>query len=157
MNDKNNNLLIRVTSGLTLLPIVLYLLYLGGWASAGLFAFAPVAFQIYTADVVFDASDNITGIANERELTHDLNVVNWGPYWHPDGRHIMYASSGRNHLYDLWLMRDDGTQKTRITFDAGADVLPSFSSDGRYLLWTSKRNGQSTQVYLARFRLPRGS
>lgn len=43
MNDKNKNLLIRVISGLSLLPIVLYLLYLGGWWSSGLFAFAAGA------------------------------------------------------------------------------------------------------------------
>lgn len=43
MTEKNKNLLIRVVSGLTLLPIVLYLLYLGGWWSAGLLGFAAGA------------------------------------------------------------------------------------------------------------------
>lgn len=43
MTDKNKNLIIRLISGLSLLPIVLYLLYLGGWWSSGLFAFAAGA------------------------------------------------------------------------------------------------------------------
>lgn len=43
MTEKNKNLLIRVISGLTLLPGVLYLLYLGGWYSAVLFGFAAGA------------------------------------------------------------------------------------------------------------------
>jgi phosphatidate cytidylyltransferase len=43
MTEKNKNLLIRVISGLSLLPIVLYLLYLGDWWSSGLFAFAAGA------------------------------------------------------------------------------------------------------------------
>ncbi len=43
MTEKNKNLLIRVISGLTLLPVVLYLLYLGGWWTAGLLGFAAAA------------------------------------------------------------------------------------------------------------------
>ena len=43
MTDKNKNLLIRLISGLTLLPGVLYLLYLGGWWAAGLLGFAAGA------------------------------------------------------------------------------------------------------------------
>jgi Tol biopolymer transport system component len=113
--------------------------------------------QIHTADLTFDALGNIAGIGNDRELTHDLEVVNWAPFWHPDGRHIIYASSGREHRYDLWVMRADGSGKTRITFDPNADLLPAISPDGKYLLWTSRRNGQSSQVYIARFRLPRGA
>ena len=40
-------------------------------------------------------------------------------------------------------MRADGSDKTRITHAAGADVLPVFSPDGKWLLWASKRNGAS--------------
>ncbi len=43
MTEKNRNLLWRVVTGLTTLPIVLYLIYLGGWAAAGLFSFAAAA------------------------------------------------------------------------------------------------------------------
>lgn len=43
MTEKNKNLIIRLVSGLSLLPIVLYLLYLGGWYSACLFGFAAGA------------------------------------------------------------------------------------------------------------------
>ncbi|MDP1827380.1 MAG: phosphatidate cytidylyltransferase [Archangium sp.] len=43
MTDKNKNLMIRLISGLTLLPGVLYLLYLGGWWAAGLLGFAAGA------------------------------------------------------------------------------------------------------------------
>lgn len=43
MTDKNKNLLVRVISGLTLLPGVLYLLYLGGWWTAALLGFAAGA------------------------------------------------------------------------------------------------------------------
>ncbi len=43
MNEKNKNLLVRVVSALTLLPVVLYLLYRGDWWAAALFGFAAGA------------------------------------------------------------------------------------------------------------------
>jgi TolB protein len=113
--------------------------------------------QIYAADVNYHASGMIMGLTNERQLTRG-ETVNWGPYWHPDGQHIIYATSAHGHdNYELYLMRSDGSRKTRITFTGGADVLPVFSPDGQYLMWASKRNGRTTQVYLARFTLPAGS
>lgn len=43
MTEKNRNLLIRVISGLTLLPAVFYLLYLGSWWTSALLAFGAAA------------------------------------------------------------------------------------------------------------------
>jgi TolB protein len=112
--------------------------------------------QIFVADLAFDEAGNITGMKDERQLTNDNNV-NWGPYWHPDGKHIVYATSAHGHQnYELYLMRDDGTQPTRLTYKDGADVLPTFSPDGKWLMWTSKRTADgTTQVFAARFKLPK--
>jgi TolB protein len=114
--------------------------------------------QIYVADVVRDRAGNITGLRGERQLTNDQNV-NWGPYWHPDGKHIIYATSAHGHQnYELYLVRRDGSRKTRVTFTEGFDGLPVFSPDGRYLMWSSKRTAdRTTQVFIARFRMPKGA
>jgi Tol biopolymer transport system component len=111
--------------------------------------------QIFVSDLVFDSDGRITGLTNEKQLT-DEAAVNWGPYWHPSGRHIIYSSSGKDHSnYELFLIRDDGQEKTRITWTPGADVLPTFSPDGKHLLWASKRTEDKTvQIFGARFRLP---
>jgi TolB protein len=114
--------------------------------------------QIFVSDLVFNSSGEITGIANEKPLTHEQNV-NWGPFWHPDGEHIIYST---NHVgpdnEELYLMRRDGTLKTRITFNPGPDVVPVFSPDGRYLMWISKRADDHTmQVFVAKFQFPEGS
>jgi Tol biopolymer transport system component len=111
--------------------------------------------QIFTADLVFDADGNVTGTANEKQLTNDANV-NWGPYWHPDGRHIIYATSAHGHTnYELYWMNADGLGKTRVTHSPGFDGLPVFSGDGKYLMWSSKRTkDNTTQVFAARFRPP---
>jgi Tol biopolymer transport system component len=113
--------------------------------------------QIFVADVVSDRAGNIVGLRRERQLTKDQNV-NWGPYWHPDGKHIIYATSVHGHQnYELYLMRADGSRKARVTFTEAFDGLPVFSADGKYLMWSSKRTGDgTTQVFIARFVMPRG-
>lgn len=87
------------------------------------------------------------------------HVVNWAPYWHPDGRHLVWATSIHGHRnYEVYLMRDDGTRKTRVTFSPGFDGLPSFSHDGNWMMWTSSRGPEKTsQIWVARFRLPEGN
>ena len=114
--------------------------------------------QIFTSEIVRDHGGAITGLRRERQLTRDNNV-NWGPVWHPDGRHIIYATSIHGHQnYELYLMRRDGSHKMRITFTEGFDGLPAFSRDGKFLMWSSKRTpDRTTQVFIARFRMPRGA
>ena len=111
--------------------------------------------QVFTADLAFDGAGNITGLANEKQLTDDANV-NWGPYWHPGGKHLIYATSAHgHHNYELYWMNADGSGKTRVTFAPGFDGLPVFSSDGKHLMWSSKRTGDNTtQVFVARFTPP---
>jgi Tol biopolymer transport system component len=113
--------------------------------------------QVFTADLTFDANGNVTGATNEKQLTDDANV-NWGPYFHPDGKHIVYATSVHgHHNYEVYAMRDDGSQKTRITYREGFDGLPVFSNDGKYIMWTSKRSPDNTsQIFVARFTAPKG-
>jgi TolB protein len=107
--------------------------------------------QVFTCDLTFDEKGDITGFANERQLTNDANV-NWAPTWHPAGKHIVFTTSTHgHHNYELYVMRDDGSARTRLTVNPGADVLPVFSPDGRWLMWTSKRMGETTsQVFAAR-------
>ncbi|MDB5296834.1 MAG: WD40-like beta Propeller containing protein, partial [Phycisphaerales bacterium] len=112
--------------------------------------------QIYVADLAFDPAGNVTGTTSERQLTDDANV-NWGPYWHPDGKHLIYATSAHGHAnYELYLMRDDGSAKTRVTYCAGFDGLPVFSPDGKHLMWSAKgrTSDNTTQLFIADFRLP---
>ena len=119
-------------------------------------------FQIFVGTLTFDSSGQITGIAGERRLTHEA-TVHWQPFWHPDGRHIVYATTrnpsqqgGVNN--ELYLMRDDGSHKTRLTFSPAFDGLPCFSGDGTYLMWTSTRVGEhSPQIFISRFQMPAGS
>jgi dipeptidyl aminopeptidase/acylaminoacyl peptidase len=111
--------------------------------------------QIFVSNLKFDEKHDITGIADERQLTDDANV-NWGPYFHRDDKHIVYATSAHGHAnYELYVMRDDGSHKIRITYREGFDGLPVFSPDGKYLMWSSKRSpDNTTQIFIAKFVAP---
>jgi Tol biopolymer transport system component len=105
---------------------------------------------------------------HEVALTHDLNTVNWAPYWHPTEPYIIWTGADHSDPnarpnYDLWLMRYETRDETlvpgpieRVTDHPGADVLPVFSPDGRQLMWTSSRSpDRSSQLWIADFQLPK--
>jgi len=101
--------------------------------------------QLFVAELKFDADGVPVGIEREHALTDDQNV-NWAPFWHPSGKFLVYGSSAIGHTnYEVFAIEVDlkksasEMRKRRITFAAGADVLPAFSDDGRTMLWTAQR------------------
>lgn len=112
--------------------------------------------QVFIADLAFDEKGDITGMKAEHQLTNDENV-NWCPFWHPDGKHLIFATSRQGHKnYELYTMRDDGSHVTRITYTDGFDGLPVFSPDGKWVMWSGKRTkDDTTQLFLARFTPPK--
>ncbi len=105
----------------------------------------PTELELWIADA--DGS-------NARQIT-DNGAANFGPYWHPSGEWIVFASnvddpSGRD--FDLYRVRVDGTGLERITYAEGFDGFPVFSPDGRFLVWGSNRNEShegNTNVFIA--------
>ncbi len=115
--------------------------------------------QIFEADLAFDTAGDIVGVTAEHQLTHD-GEANWEPYTHPDGKHIVYTTSGLiAGKTQVFLMRCvDGSHKTRVTFSPAVDRSPVFSPDGIYLMWTSTRGITRTpQLFISRFRMPPGT
>jgi len=97
--------------------------------------------------------NNVAGTA-ERQITSNCEEFHWCPYWHPSGKWIIFthADFRRRPNFDLYLIRDDGSEMHRVTSDPAFDGLPVFSPDGRYLMWTSTRNGlEAPQIFLAEF------
>lgn len=100
---------------------------------------------------------------DDRAIT-DNNVFNWCPYWHPAGKSFIFTrvdheawGKGKRPNYDLFMVTPNGAGLTRITFAPEFDGLPSFSPDGKRLMWTSKRGDlPESQVFIANFALPPG-
>ena len=112
--------------------------------------------QIFIADVVFDSAGAVVGIGEPLAVTND-GAVNWAPFFSPDGKVIVYASSRVGHdNYELLAVpvpTDRAApiaQPRRVTHAAGADLLPAISRAGTLLMWTSQRGtDHSSQLWLA--------
>ncbi len=94
--------------------------------------------------------------SDKRQITKN-GAANFAPYFHPNGRQIIFASNmnnpnPRSPNFDLYLVNRDGTGLQQITFDEGFDGFPMFTSDGKHLVWGSNRNGKTegeTNVFIA--------
>jgi len=126
---------------------------------------------LFVADLKFEkGADGVevpVGIEKEYALT-DNEHVNWAPFWHPSGKFIVYGSSELGHSnYELIAIESDmerirtgvapaDLRHVRVTYADGADILPAFSPDGKWLMWTSQRGAKvegeerpSSQVWIA--------
>ena len=55
-------------------------------------------------------------------------------------------------VFDLYLVREDGTGLERITYTPAFDGFPMFSPDGTRLVWASNRNNRipgETNIFVA--------
>lgn len=62
------------------------------------------------------------------------------PEWSPDGDWIAFATD-RDGNVEIYKVRPDGTELTRLTRAPGVDAHPRWSPDGRWLSFTSNRDG----------------
>jgi TolB protein len=93
--------------------------------------------------------------SGKHQVTHN-GAANFGPYWLPDNKRIIFASNAGNTKdpsgFDLYVINEDGTGLERITYYPGFDAFPMFSSDGKRLVWASNRGGRApheTNVFIA--------
>lgn len=93
--------------------------------------------------------------SDPRQVTSN-GAANFGPFFHPDGRRIIFASNladpqGRN--FDLYLVAADGkSEAERVTFHEQFDGFPMFTRDGKQLVFASNREQAKegdTNVFIA--------
>jgi Tol biopolymer transport system component len=77
-----------------------------------------------------------TRLTNERATAIEAS-------WSPDGKRIAFVSEPEYPNPDgfcgcaIWVMNSDGSEQTRLTNDAGLEVDPSWSPDGKYIVFSS--------------------
>ncbi|HBF22610.1 MAG TPA: hypothetical protein DDW23_02225 [Planctomycetes bacterium] len=105
----------------------------------------PMALQIRTMDLK----------GNQKVQVTNNEAANFAPYFHPDGRRIIFSSNladpkGRN--FDLYLIGDDGKGLERVTTCPSFDGFPMFSRDAKRLVFASNRANakpRDTNLFLA--------
>ena len=90
---------------------------------------------------------------NARQITR-LGGANFAPYFHPDGKRLIFSSNfenPRSGKFDLFLINTDGSGLEKVTTHEEFDSFPMFSPDGRKLVWASNRHGKGgeTNIFIA--------
>jgi Tol biopolymer transport system component len=77
--------------------------------------------------------------SNPQQLTHGPGVSQGSPSWSPDGRRIAFDAQEEgpkdSHIH-LWMIDADGGAPRRLTPEAGDQVVPTWSHDGRWIYYS---------------------
>ncbi|MFM7311054.1 MAG: TolB family protein, partial [Flavobacteriales bacterium] len=92
--------------------------------------------------------------SNPHQITH-LGKANWAPYFHPDGKRILFCSNHQSAIgfpFNIFMISLDGTGLEQITYDRQFDSFLMFSPDGKKVSFCSNRNNgrtRDTNVFIA--------
>jgi Tol biopolymer transport system component len=81
--------------------------------------------------------------ANPTQLTNALGRCQATPKWSPDSRSIAFGSMGEDGRWDIYVIDAAGGQPRRITSHESTETIPSFSRDGKWIYFNSKRGGNN--------------
>jgi serine/threonine protein kinase len=65
--------------------------------------------------------------------------------WMPDGR-LLYASTSGGNM-DIFVSEADGSNTKQLTFNAGTNIAPVASPDGRHIVFLSNRAGAGYNIW----------
>lgn len=64
------------------------------------------------------------------------------PRWSPDGKWIAFDASGKAGGWDVWVVEASGGSPRQLTNGPADNAIPSWSRDGRWIYFASKRSGR---------------
>ncbi|MEW6568949.1 MAG: hypothetical protein AB1449_12445 [Chloroflexota bacterium] len=112
-----------------------------------------IAVHVFDEDGLFLAliSPDGTGRTDLAEWTIQTEILDpgsvWPPQWSPDGRQILFESSGPMGDLEIFVINADGTGLRNLTNSPGRDSDPVWSPDGRYIAFVTNRDGND-EIYV---------
>lgn len=70
------------------------------------------------------------------------------PDWSPDGKRILFTRKVDDENYDIFTVRPDGSDLTRLTTNRANDAHAVWTADGKKILWTSGYYGWRDEAAL---------
>lgn len=102
--------------------------------------------------VTTDTSHNLWVVGSDgkgkRKLIQSAGNYCFQQAWSPDGEWIAFASD-RDGNIEIYKIRRDGTDLTRLTESSGVDCRPKWSPDARWLAFVSNRTGNE-EIFIMR-------
>lgn len=99
---------------------------------------APTSMELYTCNIDGSHLKQVTKLAK----------ANWAPYFHPDGKRIIFSSnhhSKKGYDFQLFIINEDGSGLEQITNESMFNAFPMFSSDGKKIIFSSNRKNHGTR------------
>jgi Tol biopolymer transport system component len=78
--------------------------------------------------------------SNPRQLTSFHVSAAAYPHWSPDGREIVFQASPESHTA-IYVVSAEGGRPRRLTLDDASVAAPTWSGDGKWIYFGSKRSG----------------
>lgn len=81
----------------------------------------------------------------ERTLVQSWNLGNF--VWSPDSKWLAYDMYDENYNADVWVVSIEGGTPVNLSRHPRNDFQPSWSADGRAIVFLSERDGDSINIY----------
>ena len=94
---------------------------------------------------------NADGTNSKRVLNRPFSSTST-PAISPDGQLIVFFQSSGGPMGDLWIVPSSGGTPRRLTFDDTEGGTPTWTPDGQFVIFSSKRTGSHTlwRIHVAR-------
>lgn len=88
--------------------------------------------------------------SNVFQLTHTKHCYNGGPFFSPDGSHVIFrADRDKSHYLQLYMIKTDGTGLKQLTSNKYVNWAPFWHPNGRVIAYTTSRHGHTAyEIYL---------
>ena len=85
---------------------------------------------------------------NVEKLTKDSAGLFCNPVWSKDGKKIVYYSDKGDKKDQIWIMNADGSNQIRLTNGSGHNIFPSFSPDGKRIIFSRRNHSDAEKSYV---------
>lgn len=85
---------------------------------------------------------DVAELAKPTRLTR-VGTLNDSCAWHPSANQILFSGMDMDREFDIFKMDDSGNNMERLTYDAKNNETPSWSPDGKLIVYSSRETGRN--------------